>query len=102
VDYVLWLGLASSKTVKPTPCQIACFGLPLTFGIGMIVSYNCLPPPLNEYTSHFLEFPTAIIAGSVVFYSAAESKRKADLEIFRIMYSECMKTHCQQDGYAAI
>ena len=102
MDYVLWLGLASSKTVKVTPYQLACFGISLTLGIGMNVLYNCLLPPLNEYTSHFVEFPTAVIAGSVVFYSAAESKRKADLEIFRIMYSECTEIHSQEDSYAAI
>ena len=95
-------GLGLIKNGKSHSLPARLFWYPLTLGIGMNVLYNCLLPPLNEYTSHFVEFPTAVIAGSVVFYSAAESKRKADLEIFRIMYSECTEIHSQEDSYAAI
>jgi hypothetical protein len=93
IDYVLWLGLTSSNDIKINPFQLVCLVLSVGVGISMNVLYNALPAPYNEVYSHFVEFPTEIIAGSVIFYSAVESKRKADLEIFRLMYSECMDSH---------
>jgi hypothetical protein len=93
VDYVLFLGLTSKSSVKTSCLQRVCLTLSIGVGISMNVVYNVVPAPWNELCTHFLEFPTEIIAGGVVFYTAVESKRKADLEIFRLMYSECMDAH---------
>ncbi len=103
VDYVLWLGLLKpgSSMLKPTAFQKVCFALSMAVGIAMNVIYNACPPPYNEIYVHFLEFPAEIIAGGVIFYSAVESKRKADLEIFGLMYSECKEPH-SQDAYSAL
>jgi hypothetical protein len=102
VDYVLWLGLTSNNSINVTIFQKVCLVLSLTVGISMNVLYNALPSPYNELTCHFLEFPTEIIAGSVVFYSAVESKRKADLEIFSLMYSECTDAHSPMNKNANV
>ena len=100
VDYILWLGLSSvkpttSSSVKDniTPTQLLLLLLVLCIGVAMLVMFNTLPPPWNEFASHFLEFPTEIVAGMVVFYSAAESKRKADMAIFDLMYRTCDDAH---------
>ena len=85
IDYVMWKNLALSKGARNK------FQLPVLLGIGfsMLIIYNCMPGPYNEYVSHILEFPTDLVGGLVIFYTSAESKRKADLAIFNTMYRPC-------------
>ena len=85
VQYMLWLSLAPRKS--STNRYVLPF-VPLP-GISMLLLYNTLDDPYNEFASHSLEFPWEVIGGLVIFYTAAESKRKADMAILNVMYKPC-------------
>ena len=92
VNYMLWLSLGSHR--QPRRPQLLRFVALLAIGFTMLILYNALPAPWNEFASHFVEFPTDVAGGLVVLFTTAESKRRTDLEIFGLMYQPCARRTC--------
>jgi hypothetical protein len=88
IDNMMWNTLAVSKGVR-NPVQLPVL---LLLGGIMVVLYNTLPDPYNEFASHWIEHPMDIVGGLVVFYTSAESKRMADIALFHTMYRPCRGT----------
>ena len=97
VDYMLFLSLSQS----PSSSRVRKLQLSILLSIGftMLIVYNTLPAPWNEYVAHYFEFPVDIGSGLVVFYTSAENKRQADREIFTLMYKPC-DVDCADDNPA--
>jgi hypothetical protein len=100
IDYMMWRGLANVTATTSDSRKSLQLPVLLTVGLLMLVLYNVLPDPWNEYAAHFLEHPTDMIGGLVVFYTSAESKRKADLATFHLMYRPCR--HGEKPAVAAL
>ena len=97
VNYILWLSLNGDARRRPRRPHLLRFLALLTIGFTMLILYNSLPAPWNEFASHFVEFPTDVVGGLVVFFTTAESKRRTDLEIFSLMYKPCKRPACCEE-----